>query len=501
VKCFQCGTVLPEATRFCGHCGVKVSDPDAATVVVEVEESEALLARIRRIFAGEYQVDCELARGGMAIVYRATETALRRPIALKILRPEIGLSAAAAERFKREAQTAASLDHPNIIPVYRVGQFGGLFHIAMKFVEGRSLDVILEAQGALPVPVTLAVLRGAARGLAFANERGIVHRDVKAANILIDTDGRVMVSDFGVALRASDVTLTAAGTLIGTPAYMSPEQCSGRRAGPQSDQYSLAVAAFQMLAGSTPFHSDTLAGIIQHHFFTPPPDLRIARQDVPAALLDLVARALSKNPGDRFPSTTDMLGAIEAIPFSEADRAASERILRELARGQATPRISTGAFPALPDMPTLALPPATPRRARLGRRTIGAAAAISLLALAGWLVNRTASARDGVALSTGAPLDTASASPPASPRPSLTPVRPVAVATGKLRVLTNPPSAEILVDGRRVGVGSVVDLRVPAGARHLRVQATGYQSWDTTIVVQSGVTHTLGRVTLRVPGE
>ncbi|MGH7520834.1 MAG: protein kinase domain-containing protein [Gemmatimonadales bacterium] len=503
MKCFQCGTALPESTRFCGHCGVKVSDPDAATVVVEVEESEALLARIRRIFAGEYQVERELARGGMAIVYRATETALQRPIALKILRPEIGLSAAAAERFKREAQTVASLDHPNIIPVYRVGQLGGLFHIAMKFVEGRSLDVILEAQGALPVPVTLAVLRGAARGLAFANERGIVHRDVKAANILIDADGRVMVSDFGVALRASDVTLTVAGTLIGTPAYMSPEQCSGRRAGPQSDQYSLAVAAFQMLAGSTPFHSDTLAGIIQHHFFTPPPDLRIARQDVPATLLDLIARALSKDPADRFPSTADMLAAIEAIRFTEADRVTSQRLLRELARGEATPRISTGALPALPDMPTLAVPPAR-RRARPWRRTIGAAAAISLLALAGWLVHRTASARDGVALASAAPPDTASARSPAPagpPTPSLTPARSVAVATGKLRVLTNPPSAEILVDGRQVGVGSVVDLRVSAGARHLRVQAAGYQPWDTTIVVQPGVTHTLGRVTLRVPGE
>lgn len=500
MKCFQCGTVLPETTRFCGHCGVKVSDPDAATVVVEVEEAEALLARIRRIFAGEYEVENELARGGMAIVYRATETALRRPIALKILRPDIGLSAAAAERFKREAQTVASLDHPNIIPVYRVGQFGGVFHIAMKFVEGRSLDVILDAQGALPVPVTLAVLRGAARGLAFANERGIVHRDVKGANILIDADGRVMVGDFGVALRASDVTLTAAGTLIGTPAYMSPEQCSGLRAGPQSDQYSLAVVAFQMLAGSTPFQSDTLAGIIQHHFFTPPPDLRIARQDVPPALLDVIVRAMSKNATDRFASTNDMLAAIEAIPFSEADRVASQRVLRELARGQTTPRINTGALPALPDMPTLAVPPA-PRRARPWRRALGATAAVALLALAGWLVNRTASARDGVALSSTAPPDTLPASAAAAPAPSLTPPRPVAVATGKLRVLTNPPSAEILVDGRPVGVGSVVDLRVPAGARHLRVQASGYQSWDTTIVVQPGVTHTLGRVTLRVPGE
>lgn len=491
MKCFQCGAELPEGTRFCGHCGVKVSDPDAATILEEPEESEALLARMRYIFAGEYEVEREIGRGGMAIVYRATETALQRPIALKVLRPDIGLSAAAAERFKREAQTVASLDHPNIIPVYRVGLLGGLFHIAMKFVEGRSLDTILDAQGPLSVPVTLAVLQEATRGVAFANERDIVHRDVKAANILIDTDGRVMVSDFGVALRASDVTLTAVGTLIGTPSYMSPEQCSGLRAGPQSDQYSLAVVAFQMLAGAPPFQSDTLAGIIQHHFFTPPPDLRMARQDVPPALYDMIARALSKNASDRFASTSDMLAALEAIPASAADRRTSQRVLRDLARGQGAPRITTGVLPPLPDMPTLAVPPRPPSARRLPH-ALGYAAALALVALGGWFGSRTADARTGAPLSTAVPPDTARAAAPA---------RPIPVATGKLRVLTNPPSAEILLDGRRVGVGSVVDLRVPVGPRRLRVQATGYEPWDTTIVVQAGATHKLGRVTLRVPGE
>jgi serine/threonine-protein kinase len=479
---------------------VKVADPDAGTMIVEMEDVDELLARIRRVFAGEYEVERELARGGMAIVYRATEIALRRPIALKVLRPDIGLSAAAAERFKREAQTVASLDHPNIIPVYRIGQVGGLFHIAMKFVEGRALDVILEAQGALPVPVAMEVLRGAARGLAFAHERGIVHRDVKAANILIDTDGRVVVSDFGVALRASDVTMTAAGTLIGTPAYMSPEQCSGRRAGPQSDQYSLAVLGFQMLAGSTPFHSETLAGIIQHHFFTPPPDLRLARQDIPPELLRIISRALNKDPGKRFESTSDMLAAFEAIALPGDDPRTSQRVLRDLAGGRETQRISTGSLPALPDMPTLSVDIPPPKRS--ARRTAGyAAAATLLLAAAGWFVNRslTPSAAAGSITSPGESTRAALGPPP--PTSTVPLARPVVVATGMLRILTSPPSAEILVDGRRVGVGSVVDLRVPVGARRLRVQAAGYAPWDSTIVVRPGVTHTLGRVMLRPPGE
>jgi serine/threonine-protein kinase len=496
VKCFQCGTELAESTRFCGYCGLKVIDPQASTVIVEVEESEALLARVRRVFDGEYAVESELARGGMAIVYRATEIALRRPIALKVLRPDIGLSAAAAERFRREAQTVASLDHPNIIPVYRVGQLGGMFHIAMKFIEGRSLDLILDSQGALPVPVALTVLREAARGLAFANERGIVHRDVKGANILIDGDGRVVVSDFGVALRASDVTLTAAGTLIGTPAYMSPEQCSGLRAGPQSDQYSLAVVAFQMLAGATPFASDTLAGIIQHHFFTPPPDLRIARHDIPPPLLDVITRALNKNAGERFDSTADMLAALEAIPLSDADQRASQRALRDLARGTNAPRITTGVLPPLPDMPTLAVPPPAESPRRRVVRSVGYAAALAILIGLGWFATRmTATPTQAPGLPAPAP----AVAPPVAAAPVAT--RPAPVATGKLRILTNPPSAEILVDGRRVGIGSVVDLRIPVGPRRLRVTAGGYQAWDTTIVVQAGVTHTLGRVTLRVPSE
>ena len=478
-------------------------DPEAGTLVLEIEEADELLARVRRVFDGEYEVESELARGGMAIVYRATEPSLRRSIALKVLRPDIGLSVAAAERFKREAQTVASLDHPNIIPVYRIGQVGGLFHIAMRFVEGRSLDVILDTQGALPVPVTLAVLREAARGLAFANERGIVHRDVKAANILIDTDGHVLVSDFGVALRVSDVTLTAAGTIIGTPSYMSPEQCAGRRAGPQSDQYSLAVVGFQMLAGSTPFHSETLAGIMQHHFFTPPPDLRLARQDIPPDLLGIISRALNKDAGKRFGSTGEMLSALEAIPFSDSDRRASQRALRDLARGRETPRITTGTLPALPDMPTLSVADAA-RPALRGRRTIGyAAAAAVVLAVGGWFLYRSIGTSSAAGVSATPPRDSAPppTAPPATP-PAVVPVaRPVTAATGKLRILTSPPSAEILVDGRRVGVGSVVDLRVLPGTRQLRVQAAGYAPWDTTIVVQTGVTHTLGRVTLRPPGE
>src|SRR6202166_4337015 len=227
--CARCGKEITLGSRFCGHCGTQASDPEAGTVVLAPEDAEVLLARLRLVFAGEYEVERELGRGGMAAVFKALEIPLKRQVALKILLPEMGITAHTVERFKREASLVANLDHPNIVPLYRVGLTGGIFHIAMKFVEGRSLHSILETQGALPLPAVLAILRGATRGLAFAHDRGVVHRDVKGGNILVDTDGRVLISDFGIALRATDASITAAGAVIGTPSFMSPEQCAGHR--------------------------------------------------------------------------------------------------------------------------------------------------------------------------------------------------------------------------------------------------------------------------------
>jgi hypothetical protein len=502
MTCVQCGREIALGSRFCGNCGTAVSDPEAATVVLPPEASGALLTRLRLVFAGDYEVDRELGRGGMAAVFKATELPLKRTVALKVLLPELGLTATAAERFKREASLVAGLDHPNVVQVYRVGQVGGIFYIAMRFVEGRSLHSILEAQGALPLSAVLAILRGATRGLAFAHQRGVVHRDVKGGNILVDSDGRVLLSDFGVALRAADVSVTAAGTLIGTPSFMSPEQCAGHRARPQSDQYSLGILAYQMLAGALPFESETLAGLMQHHFFTLVPNIHVARDDVPEALVGVLQRALAKDPDRRFPTTRDMLEALEAIPFPEGDRRESERILCELARGVPVPKLHTRSLPAVAAAPTLPLAAVTarPRWWRPPAWITGVAAAIVLtLGLA------VRAARTG---QEGGQEDRRAVAPPALPPPQIhpetlaaggmtrPPPRSVPPATGKLRLLTVPPDAEILIDGRRVGVGSVFDLKLAPGPRRLQVRAPGYQAFDTTIVVTVGQTLSLGRIAL-----
>ena len=491
MNCVKCGTVVPEGQRFCGQCGTLVSDPNAGTLIVESPQG-SLLERVRAVLSGDFDVSEELARGGMGVVFRARELESGRAVAIKVHASEQGLTARAAERFKREARMVAELEHPNIVPVYRVGQVADILFIAMKFIEGRSLGRILEAQGALPVSVVVHLLRAVTRPLVYAHDRGIVHRDVKGDNILIDRDGRVMVSDFGVALRAADVALTVDGTVIGTPAFMSPEQCRGKRAGPQSDQYSLGVIAFQMLAGRVPFDSETLAGFIQHHLFTPHPDLRTTRDDIPAGLLAIINRALAKDSEARYGSTRDMLTAIEAVPFSETDRLQSEAVLRTLAQGDTVDSVSTRDFPVLPDV-------AAQVRART-RRRIAAVAAIGLIGVVG-ATALSMSRRGGTP---AAPSDSIQTVAPAStPDTTSAPARPPTprVAAGRLRILTTPPDAEILIDGQRAGVGAVIDRAVPVGRRRIQARAAGYVAYDTIVDVGAGALINLRRVILRAAGQ
>src|SRR5215213_9394879 len=314
MHCTRCSALMPAGTVHCASCGFPAGESHADTVTIHHGANEklpmpgggsdiVLFERVKRELARDYEVERELGRGGMAVVYKATELELLRPVALKVLPPEFASSPSMAERFRREARTAAAFDHPNIIPIYRVGQANGLFYIAMKFVEGRSLDDVVQAQGALPIAVVMHVLRASVRALAFAHQNNIIHRDIKGANILIDQDGRVVVADFGIARAGEDAGLTATGTLMGTPYFMSPEQCAGHRVGEQSDQYSLGIVAFQMLTGTVPFRAETIPGVMQHHFFTPVPDIRLARTGVPDALVEVVNRALAKRPSDRYATT------------------------------------------------------------------------------------------------------------------------------------------------------------------------------------------------------
>ena len=503
-ECQRCGAAIAPGSRFCPSCGRQVLDPAASTLLLGATD-DALLAEVRHALSGEYELDREVGRGAMAVVYRATESGLGRRVALKVLPPEMTMSRELTERFKREARLAASLEHPNIIPVYREGQAGRFLFMAMKFVEGRSLEDIIESQGPLPVPVVLHVLRAATSALAYAHERGIVHRDVKSANILVDRDGRVVVTDFGIARAAEDASLTSTGTMVGTPYFMSPEQCAARRIGPQSDQYSLGVVAFQMLTGSVPFQAETLPGIMHHHFYTQVPDLGDARLDVPVALRELIDRALAKKPENRFASTQAMLAAVEAVPFSDESQQQGLGHLRDLARGAPIPVVGISALPALASAIRLtpqharSVPPPAPAWSRwaivlIVDIVLGAGGAAAAL-----LRRDPAPVPIPAAIVVAPPM-----SPPAVPEKRSPPPRaadsvPRATesrAVGHLRVRAFPADAEIRVDGRLLGQGVVLDSAVRAGARRLRISAPGYRTFDTTVTVVADEITALPRVTL-----
>jgi len=577
MNCPKCGAPIAPGSAFCAACGTSVTDPGAATVIVATaEETDQLLAQLRRELAKDYEVEKELGRGGMAVVYKAREIELRRLVALKVLPPGMG-SGDMAERFRREARMAAALDHPNIIPIHRVGQAAGTYFFAMKFVEGRAVDAIIEQQGALPTPVALQILRSAASALAFAHERQIVHRDIKGANIMVDRDGRVLVADFGIARAAEEKTLTASGAVIGTPHFMSPEQCSGQKVGPQSDQYSLGVLAFQMLTGQVPFDADSVITIIQHHYFTPVPDIRAVREGVPEELLAVVYRALAKDPGQRYAATREMANALEAVPCAAEEKAQAEETLRQLARGEAIARIRTASLPPLADARTMgaaalsalsatiagggpvapaaatAVAPKTAApKARRRKPWLPAGAVIVLVAgavgvyfaLRGGATSpsrETAPPGTGPQVAAGGAVtqptqgmpqvqptaDTtkearaapspgmgartrADTSPSPAPAGARAPARkaqapPRAVEqaaqapadSGLIRVLTQPPTAQISVDGKKIGEGSAFDVKIAAGRRRLRITAPGCAAYDTTITVEPDATLRLRTITLQ----
>lgn len=386
MNCPSCGKANADGAAFCANCGsgltppaggavatVTAADPGATVggmpPIVMEPGGDALLAMVKKELGHDYRIEKELGRGGMAVVYKGVETALERVVAIKVVPPESANAGQAAERFRREARLAASLDHANIIPVYRVGQAGPLHFMAMKFVEGRAVDAIIDSQGALPLPVVIAILRYSASGLAFAHERKIVHRDIKGANILVDKDGRVMVSDFGIARALEEVSLTASGMVIGTPYYMSPEQCGGQKISPQSDQYSLGIMGFQMLTGEVPFNAESMVGVIQHHYMTPVPDITLVRSDAPKELLDIIYCSLNKAPEDRFTTTREMAQALDNVPQTDAEREEAEKLLKQLSAGQAIPKVRTGTLPPLtltisgPSAPVVPRPVSAPRKA------------------------------------------------------------------------------------------------------------------------------------------
>ena len=287
--------------------------------------------RVVAAVGDQYLIEAEIGRGGMAAVFRALDLRLHRHVAIKALPPELAFNSDVRTRFLREAQTAAQLSHPNIVPIYTVDERGGVVYFVMALVEGESLAARVARPPRLSIDAVRRILAEVADALDYAHSCGVVHRDIKPDNILLDqTTGRAVVTDFGIARAAAgDARLTQTGVAVGTPAYMSPEQAMGERdLDGRSDQYSLGVVGYQLLVGETPFKAANTPAMLVKHLSEVPRAVRERRPDVPDALAAAVDRALAKKPEERWPS---------AGAFRDALRSATSDATSSRAAGAAPP--------------------------------------------------------------------------------------------------------------------------------------------------------------------
>ena len=340
--CPKCGEPVAVGSAFCGKCGAALtaeaasarSNPAATTpmfgVVVETgsqagvgspagpptvprptDSNEDLRARIQAAVGDSYKLLEMLGRGGMGVVFRARELALDREVALKVLSLDPRMAPDAYERFEREAKLAASLDHPNIVPIFNVGQRNGVAYYTMRLVRGGSVEDLIEQQRKIDVQRTIAILRDVAAALDYAHGKGIVHRDIKPANIMIGDTGHATVADFGIAKALGAQSGQTTGTsLIGSPGYMSPEQWRSEEISGRADQYALAIVAFEMLTGGRPFQALKIQDLVKLHLHQEPPDIATRRPGLEPVIDTAIRRALAKNPASRFPTATAFVDAL-----------------------------------------------------------------------------------------------------------------------------------------------------------------------------------------------
>jgi eukaryotic-like serine/threonine-protein kinase len=483
-ECVRCHTPLPVDGRFCSNCGAPSVE---LAHVCPPDPTQELQDRLARTLAGRYEITRLLGRGGMAVVFLAQDLTLERQVAIKVLPPDLAHDTKLIPRFQQEAKTAAKLDHPNIIPIYRVESEAGLVYFVMKYVTGHSLEQMLE-KGPIPVDLARRVLGEAALALGHAHKRGIVHRDVKPANIMLESDGRVVLTDFGISKALEGGSgFTGTGAIIGTPHYMAPEQAKGLQVDGRADQYSLGVVGYQILTGKQPFDGSSHS-ILYKHVFEPPPRVFEARPDAPTDLVIALDRALSKEPEKRFASMEDFAAAVSGERSRTSQPARGDR------SGQATvvsapvkPRSKTSS----PIAAKLKHPGKAPRRilVTLGLVTVvGGAAWAGLRALEAPLEpaplsqppasRRPRATQPAPSTAVDPPIDgSGSEGTPAPPKP-----RPVPKQYALLTVASEPWGM-LYIDGVEIGPTPVADHRLERGTYRLRIEQEGFRTKTETIVV------------------
>ena len=478
---------IPGDAVVCPNCGGTLVSDEAPRPPMPEELERAL----RRDLGGQFQINELLGRGGMSLVYLAYEIQLNRPVALKVLPLQLAYGPDAAERFEREAKIAAALDHPHIVPIYRVGATGTFLWYSMKRVKGRSLAEILEQTGNLTLEETLGILEQAGSALQYAHRHGVVHRDVKPANLMIEESGWVLVCDFGVAKAFGNVALTQSGSSLGTPRYMAPEQFEKSGVDGRTDQYSLAIITYECLTGSPPFTGDSLGELVRKHLLEPPPRITDKRPDLPAHAADVLLKALSKKPDERFRDVAEFIHALGGRAVPKAPPA----FTTPPSRASKEPRV------VVPPPPTV--PVRTVRRRRALRWTTRGGALL-VLAGAGVLVwrSRTVSPQANPPLPTrpdttatavhrettsggGAAVAKDSKPPPPTRRRLTVPL--ASFVAGTLAVNSDIPGAAVYVDDTIRGSTPVLAIPLAPGTHKLRLEREGYRRLVMPVTITAGL--------------
>ena len=498
--CPRCGTQNDDVAKFCKSCGfglgVSAAGPAAETIPTEFSEVDVVRQDLRE----EYEILEELGRGGMAIVFRAREKQLDREVAIKVLPFSLSFDREFVERFQREARTSAQLEHPNIIPIYRVGRTGRTIYFVMKFLRGKPLASVLAARGALPPSEIRDILCAVCRALAYAHRKSVVHRDIKPDNIMFDEHGHAVVTDFGIAKAASGGRLTGTGMAIGTPHFMSPEQAKAQQIDGRSDLYSLGVVAYVCLTSGVPFDGEDSYSIGYKHIMDPLPEPELRTPDQ-RELFAIIRKLMAKAADDRFQSAEEVLQAFEGAPVLSR------------ARGGAALAASGGELGSRPTSPmprpSIGRTP-TPVPTPVEQRSVAGSLLIFLLVIGavlgggaywahrqGLLPALGVGTRDSVPAAVAprpAPDAGAAAGPDTTPTdsaPTLAAgdsVRAAPPAPGRLILRGVPATARVQVDGVPVRDSA---LEVAPGTHRITVAVRGSDPWEQDVTVLPGVIVTL----------